>query len=123
MGLPTEGLREPVGLLPDLFATLGPRRVPEREDLALVLLPVLLPAFALVTVPEEVKDRFFASAAIDSSNFTSFPTTKLFVVTKFIIHSGISPLFPVFCFSFFSGSEEIPNERLLGLDGEGTALS
>lgn len=59
MGLPTEGLREPVGQLPDLFATLGPRRVPEREDLALVLLPVLLPAFALVTVPEEVKDRFF----------------------------------------------------------------
>ena len=103
MGLPIEGLREPAGLLSAFPATPGDGRDFEttRGDdepaLLPVAVPVLVPVLVVVPVPEVLVDDLRFLFALDSSSFTSLPTTKLFVVTKLIIHSGISPLF-VFCF-------------------------
>lgn len=118
------GLREPTGPIFTLLATTGDARdfdpefrPPARGDPEPVLLPVpvLVPVF-VVPVPDVDVDERCLEVAFDSSNLTSLPTTKLFVVTKLTIHSGISPLL-VFCFSFVASSGDVfPGERLLGLD-------
>ena len=125
MGLPIEGLREPAGLLSAFLATAGDARDFEAtrgdEEPALlpVPVPVLVPVLVVVPVPEVLVDDLRFLFALDSSSFTSLPTTKLFVVTKLIIHSGISPLF-VFCFCFFSCFGEV---LLPALMFEGYGLS
>ena len=73
----------------------------------------------MVPVPEVLVDDLRFLFALDSSSFTSLPTTKLFVVTKLIIHSGISPLF-VFFFWFFSCFGDV---LLPALRFEGSGLS
>lgn len=114
-GLPP-GLRDPVGLVPALFATPGDewdfvpvvppvvRGDPEPDVLVPVPVPVPVPVrvpFFIVPVPEVVVEERRRLVAFDSSNLTSLPTTRLFVSTKFTIHSGISPFFD-FCLGFFS---------------------
>ena len=103
-GLPP-GLRDPAGLVPPLLATPGDARdfvpvVPPvaREDP--VPVPERVPAFA-VPVPEFAVEERRRPVVFDSSSLTSLPTIKLFVSTKFTIHSGISPFFD-FCLGFFS---------------------
>ena len=97
-GLPP-GLRDLVGLVPPLLATPGDARDfvargdPEPDVLVPVPVPVRVPVFVVV---EERRPVVFVS-----SSLTSLPTIKLFVSTKFTIHSGISPFFD-FCFGFFS---------------------
>ena len=123
MGLPIEGLREPEGLLSAFLATPGDGRDFEttRGDdepaLLPVTVPVLVPVLVVVPVPEVLVDDLRFLFALDSSSFTSLPTTKLFVVTKLIIHSGISPLF-VFCFFSCFGDVLLPALRF-----EGSGLS
>ena len=97
-GLPPE-LRDLAGLVPPLLATPGDARDfvargdPEPDVLVPVPVPVRVPVFVVV---EERRPVVFVS-----SSLTSLPTIKLFVSTKFTIHSGISPFFD-FCFGFFS---------------------
>ena len=128
-GLSAEGLGEPLGLLPPLLATPGDARdfgrgeglLLERGDPPVLLpVPVLVPVFEVVPVPEVAVDERRLEVTLDSSNFTSWPTTKLFVVTKFTIHSGISPLL-VFCFACFG--DVFPGERLVGLLGAALSWS
>lgn len=100
-GLPP-GLRDPTGLVPPFLAAPGdvrdfvplvppePFGDPEPDDFVPVLARV--PDF-VVPVPEVVVDERRRPEAFDSSSLTSLPTTKLFVSTKFTIHSGISPFF------------------------------
>jgi len=106
------GLRDPPGLVPPLLATPGDardfvpvvppvaREDPEPDVLDLVPVPVRVPVF-VVPVPEFAVEERRRPNVFDSSSLTSLPTIKLFVSTKFTIHSGISPFF-VFCFGFFS---------------------
>ena len=106
------GLLDPEGLAPPLFATPGDvrdlvpvvppvaRGDPEPDVLVPVPVPVRVPVFT-VPVPEVVVEERRRPAPLDSSNFTSLATTRLFVSTKFTIHSGISPFFD-FCLGFFS---------------------
>lgn len=130
-GLSAAGVGEPLGLLPPLLATPGDARdfgregpLPERGDPpVLVAVPVLVPVFVVVPVPEVAVEERRLGVTLDSSNFTSCPTTKLFVVTKFTIHSGISPLL-VFCFVFFVCFGDVfPAERLVGLLGAAMSWS
>lgn len=126
MGLPIEGLRGPVGLLPDFFGPPGDERDLGRDvcEPAPALLPVLVPTLALFPLPElALEECFLLWDAFDSSNLTSLPTTRLFVVTKFTIHSGISPLLFLRFFSFSISVESLPTESLPGLDGAGALLS
>lgn len=130
-GLPAAGLRELPGLVPPLLAPPGDERgdfdpevpPPDRRDPKPVLVPVpvpvpvLVPVFVVVPVPEADVDERRFPVVFDSSNLTSWPTTKLFVLTKFTIHSGISPLL-LFCLAFFSCfGDEWPAERFPGLFG------
>ena len=123
-GLPP-GLRDPTGLVPPFLATPGDERDfvplvppellgdpeplgdPDPEDLDPVF--VLVPDF-VVPVPDGEVDEPRLPSAFDSSNLISLPTTKLFVSTKFFIHSGISPFFGfsagLFCFGENFGLEE-----------------
>ena len=123
-GLPP-GLRDPTGLVPPFLATPGDERDfvplvppellgdpeplgdPDPEDLDPVF--VLVPDF-VVPVPDGEVDEPRLPSAFDSSNLISLPTTKLFVSTKFFIHSGISPFFGfsagLFCFGDNFGLEE-----------------
>ena len=110
-GLPP-GLRDPAELVPPLLATPGDardfvpvvppvaREDPEADVLVPVPVPVRVPVFE-VPVPEFVIEERRRPVVFDSSSLTSLPTIKLFVSTKFIIHSGISPFFD-FCLGFFS---------------------
>ena len=114
-GLPP-GLRDPAGLVPTLLATPGDardfvpvvppvaREDPEPDVLVPVPVPERVPAFA-VPVPEFVFEERRRPVVFDSSSLTSLPTIKLFVSTKFTIHSGISPFFD-FCLGFFSSFGE-----------------
>lgn len=105
-GLPP-GLRDLAGLVPPLLATPGDARdfVPVVPPVARgdpepdVLVPVPVPVPVRVPVFVVVEER--RPVVFVSSNLTSLPTIKLFVSTKFTIHSGISPFFD-FCFGFFS---------------------
>lgn len=109
-GLPP-GLRDLAGLVPPLLATPGDARdfvpvVPPvvREDPepdVLVPVPVPVPVRVPVFVVPEFVVEERRPVVFVSSNLTSLPTIKLFVSTKFTIHSGISPFFD-FCFGFFS---------------------
>ena len=100
------GLRDPAGLVPTLLAAPGDARdfVPVVPPVALedpepdVLVPVPVPV--RVPVFPVVEDRG-RPVVFDSSSLTSLPTIRLFVSTKFTIHSGISPFFD-FCLGFFS---------------------
>ena len=114
-GLPP-GLRDPAGLVPTLLATPGDardfvpvvppvaREDPEPDVLVPVPVPERVPAFA-VPVPEFVVEERRRPVVFDSSSLTSLPTIKLFVSTKFTIHSGISPFFD-FCLGFLSSFGE-----------------
>ena len=62
MGLPTEGLRGPVGLIPDFFGLPGDERDLGRDvcEPAPALLPVLVPTLAPFPLPEvALEERFF----------------------------------------------------------------
>ena len=62
MGPPTEGLRGPVGLIPDFFGPPGDERDLGRDvcEPALTLLPVLVPTLAPFPLPEvALEERFF----------------------------------------------------------------
>jgi len=72
------------------------REDPEPDVLVPVPVPVRVPVFA-VPVPEFAVEERRRPDVFDSSSLTSLPTIKLFVSTKFTIHSGISPFFD-FCF-------------------------
>lgn len=124
------GLRDPAGLVPPLLATPGDARdfVPAAPPVARgdpdVLLPVPVPVpvrvpVFVVPVPEVVVEERRRPVAFDSSSLTSLPTIRLFISTKFTIHSGISPSFD-FCLGFFScfGDAVGPGDSLVLLVDE-----
>ena len=121
-GLPPE-LRDPTRLVPPFLGTPGdvrdfvplvppePLGDPDPEDLLPVL--VLVPDF-VVPVPDGEVDERRLPAAFESSSLISLPTIKLFVSTKFFIHSGISPFFG-FSAGLFSFGDNFGLEESLAL--------